>query len=103
VGAGEPEVLRRQAEARRGRVLEVSAPTAHDAAAAALDSQGLDLAVFGRKIHVFTHDPVEARRRVRDILTPISADGTDIQEVRMRMDDVLAALVGGEGDVPAAA
>lgn len=102
VALGEPGVLRHQAETRRGRVLEVISPTFQDAAAA-LEAAYPDLALFGRKIHVFSHDPASDRERILASLARVGAGPAEVREVPMVMDDVFAVLIERGGGSRAAA
>ena len=99
---GEPEAIRREAEARRGRVLEVVSPQFREAAAG-LESIYPDLTFFGRRIHVFTRDPEGDRQRVVDALTRARVERVDVREVPMAMDEVFATLIESEAGNRAAA
>ncbi len=102
VSLGEPEALRSQAEVLRGRVLEVVSPKVYDAAAA-LESEYRDLALFGRKIHVFSHDPDADRERILTSLARGGITPVEVRRVPMVMDDVFATSIGDEVSVRAVA
>ena len=102
IALGEPEAIRREAEARRGRVLEVVSPQFREAAAG-LESIYPDLTFFGRRIHVFTRDPEGDRQRVVDALTRARVERVDVREVPMAMDEVFATLIESEAGNRAAA
>ena len=102
IALGKPEAIRREAEARRGRVLEVVSPQFREAAAG-LESIYPDLTFFGRRIHVFTRDPEGDRQRVVDALTRARVERVDVREVPMAMDEVFATLIeNGAGSRAAA-
>ena len=102
IALGKPEAIRREAEARRGRVLEVMSPQFGEAAAG-LESIYPDLTFFGRRIHVFTRDPEGDRQRVVDALTRVGVERVDVREVPMAMDEVFATLIeNGAGSRAAA-
>ena len=94
VSLGTPEALRQEAEARRGQVLEVTA-AAFSEAAAALEPLYPDLALFGRRVHVFTRDPEEDRSRILASLARAGVAQADVRQVPMVMDDVFATFVEG--------
>jgi len=102
IALGKPEAIRREAEARRGRVLEVMSPQFGEAAAG-LESIYPDLTFFGRRIHVFTRDPEGDRQRVVDALTRARVERVDVREVPMAMDEVFATLIESEAGNRAAA
>ena len=102
IALGKPEAIRREAEARRGRVLEVMSPQFGEAAAG-LESIYPDLTFFGRRIHVFTRDPEGDRQRVVDALTRVGVERVDVREVPMAMDEVFATLIESEAGSRAAA
>lgn len=95
VSLGTPQALRQEAQARRGQVLEVAAP-AFSEAAAALEPLYPDLALFGRKIHVFAGDPEDDRSRILASLARAGVAQADVRQVPMVMDDVFATFVEGE-------
>ncbi|HET7265873.1 MAG TPA: ATP-binding cassette domain-containing protein [bacterium] len=90
VSVGRPDELRRRAVAVRGTVLEVLSPRFREAAAA-LEPIYPDLMLLGRRIHVFSRNPDEDRRRIAAAIG--GAEGGAIREIRMSMDDVFATLI----------
>ncbi len=96
VAVGEPAALRREAEARRGGVLEVASPKFREAAAVLRPAHS-DLTPLGRKIHVFSHRPADDRAGIAALLAGAGIGPVEVREVPMLMDDVFATFIeGGE-------
>ncbi len=101
IALGEPAALRAEAEARRGRVLEVASPEFRDVAAVLMPLYP-DLVFFGSRIHVFTRDPAQEQQRILAALEGGGASAS-IREAPMAMDEVFATFIEGEvGDRAAA-
>lgn len=102
VALGSPEAMRLEAEARRGRVLEVVTPQFREASAA-LEALYPDLTFFGRRLHVFTRDPEAERPRIAGALAGVEIERVDVREVPMSMDEVFATFIERQGSADAAA
>ena len=102
VALGEPETIRREAEDRRGRVLEVVSPQFR-AAQDLLEPLYPGLILFGRRIHVFSFDPEEDRRKIAAMLARAGLERAEVREVPMAMDEVFATLIETEVGARAAA
>ena len=102
VALGEPDAIRRDAEARRGRVLEVVSPQFREAQEL-LASRYPGVVVLGRRLHVFSVDPAQDRRAIPAMLAAFGLERVEVREVPMAMDEVFATLIESEGAVDAAA
>ncbi len=92
VALGEPETIRREAERRRGRVLEVVSPQFRESENL-LGSLYPGLILWGRRIHVFSFDPQEDLQRIPAVLARAGIERVEVREVPMAMDEVFATLI----------
>ena len=96
IALGTPQAVRREAETRRGRVLEIVTPQFREASVA-LEAIYPDRTFFGRRIHVFTRDPAADHARVAAALDGAGIERAEVREVPMSMDDVFATFIESVG------
>lgn len=92
VALGEPGEIRREAEARRGRVLEVVS-TRFREAQEILEARYPRVVLFGRRLHVFSTDPGVDRGTIPSVLAAAGLGPVEVREVPMAMDEVFATLI----------
>jgi len=88
-----PEQLKRDAERDAGTLLELTLDPP-GRAMAALREGGFDsAALFGRRVHLFSHDPERDARRARDVLSVAHVEVQDVATRPFSMEDVFVYRV----------
>jgi ABC-2 type transport system ATP-binding protein len=88
-----PEELKRDAERDAGTLLELTVDPPGGAMAALRASGFESAALYGRRLHLFSHDPRGDARRARDVLAAAHVEVGDVRPRPFSMEDVFVYRV----------